>query len=278
MVGSKADGIAYYRKRFKIDDDIKQANRMILQFDGVMRMADIWLNGSYLGHNNSGYTMFAFDVTEMLYYGDEGDNILLVKVDTTSGSEGWWYEGAGIYKEVSLKIIPNLHLNEEDFYVYTKSFEDGNAQLGVEVSVTNDGDDTVLISPKINIAGTVIKLSEKMVAPLTTEIFTKEVVFDNPTLWSPENPYLYKATAVLENDKIVKNFGIRTFDYDEKGFFLNGEPYELHGVCEHQDFTGVGVALNKDIIHYKIPNCQINLDILGNSEKLDMVFDNVTIS
>ncbi|MCY7154580.1 DUF4982 domain-containing protein [Streptococcus gallolyticus subsp. gallolyticus] len=252
MAGSKADGIAYYRKRFKIDDDIKQENRIILQFDGVMRMADIWLNGSYLGHNNSGYTMFEFDITEMLYYGDEGDNILLVKVDTTSGSEGWWYEGAGIYKEVSLKIIPNLHLNEEDFYVYTKSFEDGNAQLGVEVSVTNDGDDTVLISPKINIAGTVIKLSEKMVAPLTTEIFTKEVVFDNPTLWSPENPYLYQATAVLENDKIVKNFGIRTFDYDEKGFYLNGKPYELHGICEHQDFTGVGVALNKDIIHYKI--------------------------
>lgn len=251
MAGSKPDGVAYYRKRFKLGN-IQQGNRFILHFEGVMRMADIWLNGAYLGHNNSGYTTFEFDITEMLYYGDEGSNTLLVRTETTSGSEGWWYEGAGIYKEVSLNVIPNLHLNEEDFYVYTKSLEKDKASLGIELSVTNDSDDYILASPKIDIDGSIIQLSEREVAPLSTEIFTENIILEKAILWSPENPYLYQATAILEGDKIIKNFGIRTFDYDEKGFYLNGNLYELHGVCEHQDFAGVGVALDKDIIHYKI--------------------------
>ncbi|WP_287970348.1 sugar-binding domain-containing protein [Streptococcus sp.] len=91
MAGSKPDGVAYYRKRFAVTENARLNKRVILHFEGVSRFADIWLNGAYLGHNNSGYNSFSFDVSEMLYYGDDGENNLLVKADTTDGSEGWWY-------------------------------------------------------------------------------------------------------------------------------------------------------------------------------------------
>ncbi|WP_274641906.1 glycoside hydrolase family 2 TIM barrel-domain containing protein [Streptococcus equinus] len=252
MAGSKPDGVAYYRKRFAVTENVRLNKRVILHFEGVSRFADIWLNGAYLGHNNSGYNSFSFDVSEMLYYGDDGENTLLVKADTTVGSEGWWYEGAGIYKDVYLEIKPEIYLNEDEFYVYTKSLSADTAELGIELSVTNESSKSVKIAPQVSLSDQVITFDEQVVAPLATVGFSSELTLENPKIWSPEHPNLYQAKVEISGDNLSKSFGIRTFSYDKTGFYLNGQPYELHGVCEHQDFAGVGVALSKDIIDYKI--------------------------
>lgn len=252
MAGSKPDGVGYYRKRFAVAENVRLNKRVMLHFEGVSRFADVWLNGAYLGHNNSGYTSFSFDVSEMLYYGDEGENTLLVRADTTVGSEGWWYEGAGIYKSVYLEIKPDVYLNEDDFYVYTKSIGKNKAHLGVELSVTNESSKVVKIAPQVTLADQDITLDEQLISPFSTINFSGEMTLENPKLWSPEKPDLYQVEAKINYDKLLKTFGVHTFSYDNTGFYLNGQPYELHGVCEHQDFAGVGVALSKDIIDYKI--------------------------
>lgn len=114
-----------------------------------MRSAEVWLNGAYLGKNDSGYTSFSFDVTEMAKYGEEGANVLLVRVDTTTGPEGWWYEGAGIYRDVWLEFLPLLSFNYDSAYIYTKEIQEKQALLGAELLVENESSDTVTVSPVI---------------------------------------------------------------------------------------------------------------------------------
>lgn len=250
MSGSKQDGVAYYRKRFGIDRKL-EGKKLILRFEGVMRMSDVWLNGAYLGHANSGYTGFDFDVSGMVYFDDEGQNTLLVRTDTTRGSEGWWYEGAGIYRHVFLDAVPLVHFEEDDLYVYTKELCDKGALLGYEFSVANDTGRDVSTSVCLDVAG-VRKNFNVFLKKHSIERFEGEVILPDARLWSPEHPHLYQAGLSMEEDEIVKSFGVRTFGYDRDGFMLNGRRYVLHGVCEHQDFAGMGVALNRDIVDFKV--------------------------
>ena len=249
MEGSKPDDVGYYRKRFGLSEDFKD-KKLVLDFEGVSRMADVWLNGAYLGHNNSGYTEFEFDVSGLVYFGDQ-ENTLLVKADTTRGSEGWWYDGAGIYKNVSLKVLPKVHFNEDDLYVYTKGAKDGQVSLGLEFTLENETFAAKKAEVTYQVAG--IKKTISLDVPALGKTFYQEdLEVENPELWSPENPKLYTAKLETNEDKLEKSFGIRTFKYDQTGFYLNGKAYELHGICEHQDFAGVGVALNQDILDFKV--------------------------
>ncbi|MBO0451779.1 sugar-binding domain-containing protein [Candidatus Enterococcus murrayae] len=252
MSGSKEDGIGYYRKTFMLSDSYIDQSRIILHFEGVMRAADVWLNGAYLGHNDSGYTEFSFDISEMARYGDEGTNVLLVRADTTTGAEGWWYEGAGIYRDVWLEFLPLTSFDQDAAYIYTKEVNAEQAVLGAEVCIENYSLDTVEVAPAIRIDEQVLQLGVQMLQPFEKKTITETFTLPNPTLWSPENPYLYEAVFQMETDECRKKFGIRTFSYDTQGFKLNGQTYELRGVCEHQDFAGVGVALTQDIIDYKV--------------------------
>lgn len=252
MSGSKEEGVGYYRKTFSLNDPLIDQNRIILHFEGVMRSADVWLNGAYLGHNNSGYTSFSFDISEMARYGDEGINVLLVRVDTTTGAEGWWYEGAGIYRDVWLEFLPLTSFNRDSAYVYTKELDGTQATLGTEVCIENHSSDTVEVTPVIKIDEHVISLGQQVLRPFESRTIKETFRFSSPILWSPEQPHLYTAVFQMETDECRKNFGIRTFAYDTQGFHLNGSLYELRGVCEHQDFAGVGVALNQDIVDYKV--------------------------
>ncbi len=253
MSGSKADGVAYYRKRFNLDEeDVKKGNKILLQFEGIVGITDVWVNGAYLGRNHSAYSGFEYDLTELAYYSKEGTNTVLVRVDTTQGHEGWWYDGAGIYKNVCLLITPKLHLDADSFYIYTKSLTENEAVLGVEVSVVNDEDQSISLAPKVKLSSQEITFEKQVIHSGQEAKFTTELVVEMPHLWSPEDPYLYQASASIGDDQVTKEYGIRTFHYDTKGFYLNGKSYQLRGVCEHQDFAGVGVALNQDIVDYKV--------------------------
>ena len=253
MSGSKPDACGYYRKTFTLTTDDLNNSRTILHFDGVMRMADVWLNGTYLGHNNSGYNAFSFDITEMARYGQEGVNVVLVRADTTTGAEGWWYEGAGIYRSVWLEHKPLVSLKEDSCYIYTKSLNDDTAQLGVELTVENNTATQQVVSPQVLLDGqVVIQFGDVEVGSYQNKQFKTTIKVTDPKLWTPENPYCYKADFIVANDKVEKNLGIHTFDYTTSGFFLNGKNYQLHGICEHQDFVGVGTALDQDIVDYKV--------------------------
>ena len=252
MSGSKAEGIGYYRKTFSLAEKLIGQQRVILHFEGVMRSADVWLNGAYLGNNNSGYTSFSFDITEMARYGNEGINALLVRVDTTTGAEGWWYEGAGIYKNVWLELVPLTAFDREVAYIYTKELRPDYALMGAELSVENNSQDLVEAAPTITINDHVIQFDQQAIPPYEKRTFNQEFRLSAPILWSPEEPHLYEAIFRIPTDECRKKFGVRTFAYDTNGFYLNGASYELRGVCEHQDFAGVGVALNQDLVDYKV--------------------------
>ncbi|MGI6154658.1 MAG: sugar-binding domain-containing protein [Enterococcus lemanii] len=252
MSGFKEEGVAYYRKTFTLDERDYSEKRVILHFDGVMRSADVWLNGAYLGQNNSGYTDFSFDITEMSLPENEGSNVLLVRVDTTTGTEGWWYEGAGIYKDVWLEVLPTIRINQESAYIYTKNITSNEAEMGLELTLENETGNQVEVTPEVTIGTQVLSFAPQTIAPYGQVQVKQDFTVKQPKLWTPETPFLYEASFAIATDSFKKNFGIRTFAYDEAGFYLNGARYELRGVCEHQDFAGVGVALNQDLVDYKI--------------------------
>lgn len=252
MSGFKEEGVAYYRKTFTISDTQRAQSSIRLHFDGVMRSADVWLNGAYLGQNNSGYTDFSFDITAMSHLENEGVNVLLVRVDTTTGTEGWWYEGAGIYKDVWLEFLPEITINQESAYIYTKELTATEARMGIELTLENDTENQVEVTPAVAIGSQILSFSPQTIAPYGKAQVKQDFTIAQPNLWTPEAPFLYEASFTMATDSFKKNFGIRTFAYDEAGFYLNGARYELRGVCEHQDFAGVGVALNQDLVDYKI--------------------------
>ncbi|KRN99304.1 hypothetical protein IV57_GL000360 [Companilactobacillus kimchiensis] len=253
MTGSKPDSIGYYRKTFQLPKDDSDIFKTVINFEGVMGITDLWFNGAYLGRHNSGYSAFSYDISEMAHYGSEGTNVILLKVDKTSGSEGWWYEGAGLYRTVWLEQEASISLNRASAYIYTKKLTTSYAELGLECMVENNSENTQIIAPKIILDGqTMIQFEPQSINSLSSYTFKKSIKVTSPKLWSPENPQMYQAAFIIPNDEIDKKFGIRTFEYTTEGFFLNGTKYQLRGVCEHQDFAGVGIALNQDIVDYKV--------------------------
>lgn len=261
MGGAKPDGVGYYRKTFKLDKNL-EGKSISINFDGVCRSASVWFNGCFLGDNYSGYVGFSFDISDLARYGDEGENVILVRVDTTTGQEGWWYEGAGIYRNVYLEITSPICIDKYGVHVFTEKLEDNNAYLSIETTVKNckynDANvkleililkDEKVIHKKLCNLGTVYSLDKKSLK--------EEIIISNPYLWSIENPNLYKAIVnVIIDDKKVDEyetkFGIRTIKYTQDGLFLNEEKIEIKGVCEHQDFAAVGSALTREIVKYKL--------------------------
>ncbi|WP_099221537.1 glycoside hydrolase family 2 TIM barrel-domain containing protein [Listeria costaricensis] len=257
MSGSKEEGVGYYRKTFDLPEELARGQRLILRFEGVMRKANVWLNGMYLGENLSGYTEFDYDVTEMLQTGSEGANVLLVKVDTTTGGEGWWYEGAGIYRNVDLLILPELRLDADALYLFTKQLGTDVAEVGTELTVQNDTAEQQAFTVRLHMNETLLLEQSGETAASGSVTLAGGFTLHQPDCWTPENPHLYAIRVELrQNDRVIDEvtvkFGVRTVRYDETGFYLNGESYLLKGVCEHQDFAGVGTALSKDLVRFKL--------------------------
>lgn len=253
MTGSKNNGIAYYRKTFSLPKESLEEKEYLLHFDGIMGSSDVWFNGCYLGHNDSGYVAIDYDISAIIKFARTGDNVILVRTDTTTGSEGWWYEGAGIYKNVWLEVRDLVHLESDEFYFRTVEINEQTAKMMVNFAVKNDLDHPVSIRPKIKINQKIqLDFETVTLQSRSARQFNKIFAIKAPKLWSPEHPNLYQARLEIENDFLERSFGIKTVSYDVNGFHLNGCLYQLKGVCEHQDFGGVGVALNQDIIDFKV--------------------------
>jgi beta-galactosidase len=253
------NSVGWYRKSFNIPTS-DLGKKISVEFDGVFRDSIVWVNGFYLGREPSGYTSFKYDIADYLNYG--GNNVIAVRVDA-SLEEGWFYEGAGIYRHVWLAKTAPLHIAHWGTFVTTEVGENSSA-VTARATLSNDGTNnavfvigqTILDADGKAVASS--KSGELSLQPGAKGDFTNELAVSSPNLWSPETPYLYKLVTTVTSggaqvDRYETPFGIRTIRFDaDKGFFLNGRRVELKGVCDHQDHAGVGVAVPDELNAWRL--------------------------
>ncbi len=251
--------IGWYRKHFQVSR-ADSAKRFFIRFDGIFRDAKMWLNGFYLGANESGYIGASFDVTD--YVDFHHPNTLVVRVDATQ-YEGWFYEGAGIYRHVRLTITDELHVAENGVFVYSE-MKNGAVVVSVETTIRNDklNQETVGISSFITDRnGKILTRTDEqsVVVKNRSSLEVKQrLALNDPRLWQLDDPYLYRAVVVLKQnnritDSVNVRFGVRSIRFDpETGFYLNGKNIKIYGVNCHQDHAGVGVALPDYLQYYRI--------------------------
>jgi len=253
------NSVGWYRKSFFIPET-DLGRRISLEFEGVHRNAAVWVNGFYLGLEHSGSTGFSYDVSDYLDYG--GDNTLAVRVDATT-EEGWYYEGAGIYRRVWLTKTHPLHAARYGVFV-TTDLQDDAALIAARATVVNETQEAV----SFDIEETIVDAEgQSVLASLTRRLslqpgeqkeFRSEHRLDRPRLWWLESPHLYTLETVIRLlgevvDACETAFGVRSARFDpDEGFLLNGQRVKLVGVNLHQDHAGVGVAVPDALHEYRL--------------------------
>lgn len=253
-------GIGFYRKEFEIPE-LDKGKKISIEFDGIFRNSTVWVNGHLLGNHLSGYTPANYDLSDVLRYGNEGRNVILVRVDATQ-PEGWWYEGGGIYRHVWLVKTDRLYVTRFGTYVTTPTVSDAEATVNIKTTLKNEyktAKNITLVSKIVNNKGLVFdtQTSTQSIAPFDQTEVSQTGAIKKPLLWSPETPNLYKVlTEVVENGSIIDTYettlGVRTVEINKNGVFLNGKLCPVKGTCNHQDFAGIGVAVPDKINWYKL--------------------------
>jgi len=234
--------------------------RIVLQFDGVFRDCLVFCNGHVVARNESGYIGFEVDLSDVLDYGAR--NIIAVRVDATLG-EGWFYEGAGIYRHVWLRKTDPLHIPLGGAAVRSE-IRGGKARCSLVTEVCNDSIeaiDCVVTSVVLAPDGKEVARAAAaaiIIAPGETRVVEQIVNVDAPVWWSPDTPQLYRLVSELHSGNALRDaaetsFGIRTIAFDaERGFLLNGAPLKLLGTCNHQDHAGVGTAIPDRLHEWRV--------------------------
>ena len=251
--------IGWYRREFSLWPG-DAGKRITLLFDGVFRHAMVLVNGIYMGQTESGYPPYSFDVTDVVK--TDGPNTLLVRVDATLG-EGWFYEGAGIYRHVWLMKTGPVYLGEWSAVVRT-AMEGPSARLALECEAVNRTDADAMCGFAVKVLdaeGAVVASGaspKRKVAPGETATLETTALLKDAKLWSVEEPNLYRAVFSLLQDGTAADddtvtFGVRTIRFDaDQGFFLNGNPVKIKGTCNHQDHAGVGLALPDRLQYFRL--------------------------
>ena len=257
---TSANTIAWYRHTFTLPA-VDAGKPMWLEFEGIYRNALIWLNGRCIGRDVSGYAPICFDVTTNIIAG--GTNVLVVRVDA-SRFEGWFYEGAGIYRHVWLTTENPVHVAEWGTYVATTSLVGSNATITVQTTVTNQSSSATVNG---TLTSTILDANSNAVTAVTSNltlsagqglIVTQTLAVANANLWSLQTPYLYNLVSTVSNATAVADvyqtpFGVRTVRFDAtNGVFINGQHVWIQGMCNHQDHAGVGSALPDRLQYYRI--------------------------
>ncbi len=254
--------VGWYRKTISIPET-DLGKHIALQFDGIFRHAQVWFNGFYLGMEPSGYATQVYDVTEYVNYG--GDNLICVRADATL-EEGWFYEGAGIYRDAWLVKTVAVSVAPFGTFVYADLKQPyTSATIHIETEVNNHSLTTQTCEVEqhlLDATGHEIAVTQHpssiTLRPKETRSCQQYLTFSNPHLWSTTDPYLYKVkTTVKVNGNITDVYetttGIRDIAFDaDKGFLLNGQPLKLKGVNMHQDHAGVGAALPEALMAWRI--------------------------
>ncbi len=251
--------IGWYRKTFIIPET-DEGKGLSFRFDGVFRDCNVWLNGHLISRNLSGYSEFSCDIADYVKYGKK--NVVVVRVDA-SQYEGWFYEGAGIYRHVWLQKFNPVHIPLYGVFVHSKPGKNRTI-VTVETEISNSLQSGTLCELESRILDAAGKIAGSAltknipVNDLETGKLLQEISVSSPNLWSIARPYLYKLISLVKvdgklTDSISTEFGIRTVLFDkDNGFFLNGETVKIKGVCNHQDHAGLGSALPDRMQYYRI--------------------------
>jgi beta-galactosidase len=251
--GALPGGLGWYRKTFTIPLTAK-GKLVFVEFDGVYRNSEVWINGHYLGKRPYGYISFAYELTSHLIYGG-GPNVIAVKVDNSQQPNSRWYSGSGIYRNVWLTTLDPVHVEQWGTYVTTPEVNSQSATVVIKTKVSNGSNSAAPVNLTTVIqdaSGRVVarQVANKVAAKGAHAEVSQTLRVSSPMLWSDERPYVYKVVSQLQQggrivDRYETPLGIRTFRFDvAKGFFLNGKPVKIRGVCNHHDLGSLGSAVN----------------------------------
>lgn len=224
-------GKGWYRNRFKLPKDL---GRVYITFEGVYNNSKVWFNSNYLGKRPYGYSTFTYDVTEFV----SEENVVSVMVNRDETADSRWYTGTGITRRVYLTVCDKVSVIPDSLFITTPFISDSEATVKISCQTTLAAHITNTVLDK---NGSVAAKGEDIVK------------ITNPHLWSPEDPYLYTMKTVADingqvTDTVYTTFGIRYFEFHpDKGFFLNGIPTKLKGVCVHHDAGALGAAVPKEV-------------------------------
>jgi hypothetical protein len=279
---------SWYRKHFTVDADWS-GQPVWLDFDGVYRASDYFLNGVWVGHWESGYSPFRWYIHNVsgapLNYGG-ADNVLAVRVDGVTHNEGWFYEGSGINREVTINTAPSVNL--VPWGIYAPSVVTGaitgdlsgpqtatSAVIDATIDVQNSGavgDSYTLSCAVVDASGAIVATGTAVGSPLAPAAWNRSsvtITLSSPTLWSPSNPYLYTFTTTLTAtnlktvDSVNVTIGVRSAIFNSnQGLILNGFPLQIKGFSQHQDFGGLGTAVPHRVQRYRVDSL-LNLGFNG---------------
>ncbi len=258
--GYKDGGKGWYRKKFHLteEDSYKQLR---VYFDGIATHSTIFFNGSVVHRHFSGYTSFSFDIADRAYFGDR-PNVLAVLVDANT-REGWWYEGAGIYRNVWLVKTDPLHVADRGVWINPRKQEADHWTTDIETTIHNEHEHAA----RFTVTSAIVDSKNKIVASHTLDgelaawgktRLEQPIAVKNPLLWDIDHPHLYtlQTTVRVKNavvDELTTRFGYRTIRFcPDTGFYLNERNIKLKGTCNHQDHAGTGVALPDEVHYYRI--------------------------
>lgn len=256
-------GPAWYRKHFSIPKEYKE-KKIFIQFGAANMVAEVFLNEKLIGRHEGGYAAFTFDITGFVRFDKE--NIIAVKVDNSekfnfAPLRGDFTMCGGIHRSVQLTVTDKLHISPLDFgssgvYIQQTNVGDASADIRISTKVKNDN----VAAKKIIVESVITDREGNEIEKLSSESTLKgnqaqDIVqrtsLKYPHLWNGRNdPYLYTvAVSIREKggtlDAVTQPLGIRYFSVDpDKGFFLNGRPYDLHGFNRHEDKKDKGRAMS----------------------------------
>lgn len=265
--GYKTRDNAWYRKSFRIPAEYA-GKHIFLSFEGMAVTARVYLNGSLIGRSFSAYAPLDIDITDRAFFGDRV-NVLVVYIDGLT-TEGWWYEGAGIYRHVRLWVKEQLHIAHDGLFfkpeLDMRTANDWTVDCEAIIENTSYTAEKYRIAAEIYDGDKLIasgESDESVCAADSKSVSHVILNIHNPERWDVIEPKLYGAKIRLigidksgkesELDADSTRIGFRTFTVDcDHGFFLNGRPIKLMGTCNHQDHAGVGVAVPDSVQYWRI--------------------------
>lgn len=261
--GFKEMGIGWYRKTF-VPEDSWKGKRVVIDFEGIMLVGDVYLNGQRIGGTDYGYLGFEADVSSLLKYGQE--NVVAVKANTQRPENSRWYTGGGLYRDVKFVVTnPNLYFNRHPLFITTPEVSTTESVVKIQAEMTCS---LKVNNLKVNVR--ILDAQGKVLSDRTNDLRffrnqkTREydvdsIVLKQPNLWSCETPYLYKAVVTLLNadgtpaDQVTQRFGVRKLEFSpEFGLKLNGKKVLLKGNANHHTLGALGAAAYPRAIEKRI--------------------------
>ncbi|WP_300631993.1 glycoside hydrolase family 2 TIM barrel-domain containing protein [uncultured Duncaniella sp.] len=254
--GALPGGIGWYRKTFTLTPEQRGKN-IFIDFDGAYMNSTVYINGHELGTRPYGYASFSYDITPWL--NQTGENVIAVRVDNAEQPNSRWYSGCGIYRNVWLRSLSDIHIPLWGQHVTTPLVTDTEARIDIATEIISKAKK----SASVSVYSSLMDANGKMIGKTATQVVKLDkkhpdievagsINVENPHLWSTEDPYLYTIATFVSDaktgellDSYMTTTGLRYFNFDPKtGFSLNGKQMKINGVCMHHDLGALGAAVN----------------------------------